>query len=163
MLDAILATLSGGATGLLGTALTAGVDHFQSKQRHQQELELRRLDIELANTEAASAERKVAIEAEAERDKAEWDALKASYHEAKTRWSSGESGWIVAVDVVRGLTRPALTWAFLALTAGIYFTLAANDAAMRGRIVETVLYLTTTCVLWWFGGRQLAKRQEANR
>ena len=163
MFDALLALLTGGATGLLGTAITAGVDYFQAKQRHAQEIELRRLDHEIALAEAASVERQVAIEAEAESEKAAWEALKASYQEARQRWSSGESAWIVFVDVVRGLTRPALTWAFLALTGIIYFTLAAGDAAMRGRIVETVLYLTTTCVLWWFGGRQLAKRAEAGR
>ena len=66
------------------------------------------------------------------------------------------------VDFVRGMTRPALTWGFVALTGAIYFTMGDADAvvdgtAVKARIVDTVLYLTTTCVLWWFGARQIAK------
>ena len=163
MLDMLTALLTGGLTGLLGTALTAGVDYFKARQRHAQELDLRRLDLDIAQVEAASAERRVAIQAETERDKAEWEGFKASYREARQRWSTGESGWIVFVDVVRGLTRPAGAWSFLAITGAIYFTLGADDAVLRARIVETVLYLTTTAWLWWFGARQLAKRPEAVR
>ncbi len=160
MFDALLSILTGGATGLLGTGLSFVADYFQTRQRHAQEMDLRRLDLQIAQTEAASAEKVAAIEAEAERDQAEWSALEASYKEAAKRWSRGDSRWIVFVDVVRGLTRPWLTNFFVFLTGAIYFTLAAGDASLRGRIVETVLYLATTCVLWWFGSRQIAKRSE---
>lgn len=159
MLDALLAILTGGATGLLGTALSFGVDYFRDRQRHAQELELRRLDMEIAQAEAASAERAAAVEAESERERAAWSALEASYREAARRWSRGDSGWLVFVDVVRGLTRPAGAWAFFAITGLIYFTLGAEDAGLRGRIVDTVLYLTTTAWLWWYGARQLAKQR----
>ena len=155
--------LTGGATGLLGTALSAVVDFFQSRQRHAQELDLRRLDIELARTEAEGAAAHAAIEAQATRERAEWEAMEASYREAARRWSRPGEGWAMQlVDAVRGLTRPALTWSLFALVGAIYFLLGASDLAavsLRPRIVETVLYLFTAAILWWFGARQIEKRR----
>ena len=155
--------LTGGATGLLGTALSAVVDFFQSRQRHAQELDLRRLDIELAKAEAEGAAAHAAIEAQASRERAEWEALEASYREAGRRWSRRGDGLLMQlVDAVRGLTRPALTWSLFALVGAIYFLLGATDLAavsLRPRIVETVLYLFTAAVLWWFGARQIEKRR----
>ena len=158
-----LSVLTGGATGLLGTALSAVVDLFQSRQRHAQELDLRRLDIELARAEAEGAAAHAAIEARAMRERAEWEAMEASYREATRRWSKPGEGWAMQlVDVVRGLTRPALTWSLFALVGAIYFLLGASDLAavsLRPRIVETVLYLFTAAMLWWFGARQIEKRR----
>ena len=158
-----VSVLTGGATGLLGTALSAVVDFFQSRQRHAQELDLRRLDIELAKAEAEGAAAHAAIEAQATRERAEWEAMEASYREAARRWSRPGEGWAMQlVDVVRGLTRPALTWSLFALVGAIYFLLGASDLAavsLRPRIVETVLYLFTAAMLWWFGARQIEKRR----
>ena len=155
--------LTGGATGLLGTALSAVVDFFQSRQRHRQELDLRRLDIELAKAEAEGAAAQAAIEARSARERAEWEALEASYREAGRRWSRpGEGRLMQLVDAVRGLTRPALTWSLFALVGAIYFLLGATDittVGLRPRIVETVLYLFTAAMLWWFGSRQIEKRR----
>ena len=155
--------LTGGATGLLGTALSAVVDFFQSRQQHSQELDLRRLDIELAKAEAEGAAAHAAIEAQTTRERAEWEALEASYREASRRWSRpGEGRLMQFVDAVRGLTRPLLTWSLFALVGAIYFLLGASDLAamgLRPRIVETVLYLFTAAMLWWFGSRQIEKRR----
>ena len=155
--------LTGGATGLLGTAISAVVDLFQSRQRHSQELDLRRLDIELAKVEAEGAAAHAAIEAQATRERAEWEALEASYREASRRWSRpGEGRLMQFVDAVRGLTRPLLTWSLFALVGAIYFLLGASDlgaVGLRPRIVETVLYLFTAAMLWWFGSRQIEKRR----
>lgn len=155
--------LTGGATGLLGTAVSGVIDFFQARQRHAQEMDLRRLDIELAQAEADSAERVAAIEAESTRDRAELEAMEASYREASSRMSRPGDGWAMQlVDVVRGLTRPTLTWGLVALVGVIYFTLGAGDLASEGikpRIVETILYLATAAVLWWFGQRQIEKRR----
>lgn len=157
MFEGIAALLSGGATGLLGTALSFGVEYFQRRQRHQQEVEMRRIDLEIAEREAAGAAAVAAIEAESEESAREWKALEASHETAAVRWSDGDSPALVWVDVVRGLTRPALTWLFLALVAVIYFTLGADEAEIRASIVDTVLYLSSTCVLWWFGARQVGR------
>lgn len=163
MLDLLTSILTGGATGLLGTALSFATSYFQARQRHAQELELRRLDMELAKVEAAGAERVAALELESGTARAELAAFRESYREAARRWSRPGDGWLMQfVDFVRGMTRPALTWGFVVLTGAIYFTMGDADAvvdgtAVKARIVDTVLYLTTTCVLWWFGARQIAK------
>ncbi len=167
MLETLLnlgaSVLTGGATGLLGTALSGAIDFFQARQRHGQEMDLRRLDIELAKVEAGGAAAQAAIEAESAQARAEWEALEASYREAARRLSRPGEGWAMQlIDVVRGLTRPALTWSLLALVGAIYFLLGASDLAdeaLRPRIVETVLYLSTAAVLWWFGARQIEKRR----
>lgn len=157
MMDFLTTLLTGGATGLLGTALSFGSKWLQKKQAHAQELDLRRLDIELSQSEAAAAERAIALQAESASEQAAWESLQASYKQERTRFSQGGSPWLIAVDVVRGLTRPALTWIFVVLVGTIYFTLGQDDVVLRDRIVHTVLFLTTSCVLWWFGGRQVDK------
>lgn len=158
MLDSILAVVSGGATGILGTIVSAGTEYFQARQRHAHELDLRRVEMEMMKTEAASAERVAAIERESEQMRAEHAALEASYRAATTRMSTGDSRWLVVVDVIRGLTRPVLTLLLVTLAGVIYFTLSPQ-AGMRAQIVDTVLYLSTTTVLWWFGARHVGRRQ----
>ena len=156
MLEAIASILTGGATGLLGTVISAGIGIFERRQRHQEELALRQLDLDVTRAEAASAERVAAVEAESADAEAGWRAFEASHRTAVARWSRGDSAWLVAVDVIRGLIRPVLTVGFLALAAVIYFTLPAPVIPPEGiaaRMVDTVLYLTTTTVLWWFGTR----------
>ena len=157
MLDVLGSVLTGGATGLLGVGLSGVMGYFDRRQKHAQELELRRLDMELTAAEGAVAERVAAADAAAASDKAAAAALEASLRSAATRWSeAGDSGWIVMVDVVRGLTRPVLTVALVALVGAIYFT-SADELDLRGRIVDTVLYLATASVLWWFGARQVQR------
>ena len=155
MLDALFAVLTGGATGLLGAALSFATDFLARRQRHAQEVELRRLDAEMARIEAEGAARAAALEAESERDAARWSAMEASYAEAGRRWSAGGHSALVWVDVARGLLRPVLTLASLAFIAAIYWSLGtwAETVAMQERIVDTALYIATTCVLWWFGAR----------
>ena len=161
MIDALTALLTGGATGLLGTAISGALSFLGARQRHAQEVELRGMDMEMARFEADSAARVASVEAEGARDTAAWGAMEASYKEAARRWSRGDSRWLVAVDVVRGLMRPALTLGAVVLVACIYFTLGGSDMEIldiRPRIVDTVLYIATTCVLWWFGARAIDKR-----
>lgn len=159
MLESLLAVLGGGATGLLGTVISAGAEWLREKQRHAHEVALRRLDLEMLAAEAASAERVAAVERETEQTRAEHAALEASYRAATTRMSRGDSRWLAAVDVVRGLTRPVLTWVFVALVGWMYFSAVTLRIEVREQIVDTALYLTTTCVLWWFGARHVGHRR----
>ena len=163
LIDLGSSILTGGATGLLGTAISGVIDFFQARQNHAQEMDLRRLDIDLAKAEAEGAERVAAIEAEGVRDQAEWGAMAASYREAGARWSRpGEGVLMQLVDFTRGMTRPVLTFGLVALVGAIYFLLGSLEFVafdVRPRIVETVLYLATASVLWWFGQRQIEKRR----
>ena len=157
MLDLLTGLLAGGTTGLLGTIATGVTDYMERRARHREALESQRLDIELAQIEAASVEHRATLALQTAELEAEGRALEASYDEARQRWSgAGEGGPIVWVDVVRGLTRPLITWLLIILVAGIYWTSLPEEEALRTRIVATVLYLATTCVVWWFGGRRPA-------
>ena len=164
MIDSVLSLAAGGATGLVGTALSYATRHLGARQAHHQEVELRQLDLQIAEVEAQAAERQTALETDARRletdtrrQEAEWEAMRASYQEAARRWSRpGDSGWMVLVDVVRGLTRPALTWASLVGLGWIWWSLPVEAAASE-RVVDTIIYLASTCVLWWFGARGIDK------
>ena len=166
-MEILTSLLAGGLTGLLGTVLTGGLKIFHKRQAHRQEIELRKIDLSMINAEAAAAERVAVIEAESEKAQAEYDALQASYKEAATRFTEGyrmssAQVWVLlGIDVVRGLMRPALTLFLVISTTTIYFSLTgAMDlpaVEMQERIIATLLYLTTTCVTWWFGGRTVEK------
>lgn len=77
------------------------------------------------------------------------------------------NGWMLLtlVDVVRGLIRPALTAYLAYITTSIWFEVRrvtnlqqlSPDQAMQILllVVDTILYLTTTCVTWWFGTRNV--------
>ena len=162
MLDLFTSLITGGATGLLGTAISGLIGLFQARSERGHEIEMRKLDIDLAKAEASSAERVAAVEAESASHQAEMRALEASYRDAHSRMSRpGEGGALKAVDVVRGLIRPVLTVALVAAVIVIFFYVGVPelDADKVGvRIIGTVLYLATAAVLWWFGQRQIEKR-----
>jgi len=72
----------------------------------------------------------------------------------------------VIIDFIRGIVRPGLTVYLCALTTMIYVQarelLGKEDMTLASAIelekliVQTILYLTTTCILWWFGTRNSA-------
>jgi hypothetical protein len=74
---------------------------------------------------------------------------------------------LVLLDFVRGIVRPGLTIYLCAITTLIYVeartimagvSFATADAMrVHDLIVNTIMYLTTTCVLWWFGTRNSQK------
>ena len=162
MLDLIMSVVTGGATGLVGTVLSGVLGLFKESGERKHEIALRELDIELAKAEANAAERVAAVEAESAEAQAEWGALEASYREASSRMSRAhEGGAMKVVDVVRGLIRPLLTVALVAAVIVIFFYVGVPELdaeKMGARIIETVLYLATAAVLWWFGQRQIEKR-----
>ena len=155
MSDLLSTVLSGGLTGILGTALSALFGWLKQRDAHKREMQLRKLDLVIMQREAELAERVAAVEAEREETAEEYATLRASYAESATRMSDGGSRWLVVVDVVRGLTRPGLTVLLVGLTGAIYY--ATEDAGIEERVVASVLYITTAAVLWWFGSRQVEK------
>ncbi len=152
----LLSLLSGGATGLAGTLLSGMLTFMEKRSARAHELE--KLDRELAimDREAENAARLAVIEAESKEMEAEWQALQQSYRQEATRLSSGESPWLVLVDVVRGLMRPVLTLGLVGMVAWIYAGMHGGETYAEV-VVGTVLYLATAAVLWWFGSRQVEK------
>ena len=156
---------SGGATGLIGIALSMigeakkrQTDLELAKLQHAQTLELRRLDIEqqarMAEMSAASAERLAEINAEArasESASADYQASlkadKATYvSEGALRISKADGGFtrfvkgsvlggLGLVDVLRGLIRPAATIYSMILLTLLFIWV--RDIYARSAVVMT--------------------------
>ena len=58
--------------------------------------------------------------------------------------------WVAAV---LRLIRPALTLMLIAIVWYIYAT--TNDLAQQETIIQSVIYMCSTAVLWWFGDRAM--------
>lgn len=122
----LLFLLTGDVTGPLGTAHAVAVDCFKRRQKGKHELALRKVDLDITHAESESAERVEAIDAESKA----WGGLMASYRNAITRWSRGNSTWLVFVDVVRGLTRAGRRAAVLEPTVNP----PRNESKAHGRL-----------------------------
>lgn len=176
----ILATLlgsvfSGGATGIFGAAIQRYADHQNKKldmaiekQRGEQELAKRQLDIQVTQAEYAGKLKVAEAEGETAKDVAASAAFSASLFKEPERYATGELSWgqrwlMVLTDMLRGIVRPMLTLYLCALTTYVWYqvrnVLGAEDLDMDTalaawtKVVDTILYLTTTCILWWFGTR----------
>ncbi len=141
----------GGVTGLLGVILSFASDYLKARQRNAQELALLVEQRKIVEMEIAKAERVEIIRADAQREVAESSAFAASIAADRAAYSRSESPWLVLVDVVRGLIRPAVTLYLCVLISVFYF--ATDSAVLRYDIQNTALYLATAAVLWWFGTR----------
>jgi hypothetical protein len=167
---------SGGATGLIGVGLQRFADYKNkqldiqlAKQKFDQDLALKQVDMQMMEKEWAGRVQVAQTEAEAAAEVAASRAFEASLASEPKRYSEGvqvgRAGGLLLVlmDVFRGMVRPALTVYLCALSTLIYYqareligksTLTPDQAlSIENMIVGTILYLTTTCVLWWFGTR----------
>lgn len=164
--DALVSIVSGGATGLLGTMLSRVSAFFENKQKFKHDLELLEANTKLQKqeSEARMAEIKLSgdlrlqnteVEGAIKQELSATELMGKSYTEANTRWSTGDSKWLIIVDVVRGMTRPFLTVILCVMSFVIW--MQTTDKTLETQIVMTELYLTTAAVLWWFGSRATGK------
>lgn len=181
-----LSVATGGITGILGAGLQSVFGFLNKKQeieqqkmKYENDKEMRQLDIQVMDKEWAYRIQGQEIDANAKMDVAESQAFQASVWKETDRYSDPTKvGWLgeaflVALDVLKGIVRPALTIYLCAITTMIYFesrelvrlygaTMNGADAAeIYILIVNSILYLTTTVVLWWFGTRN--KWSEPNK
>lgn len=106
------------------------------------------------------------IEADAAAYAASVGADRATYLAPEAQAGSRVARWMMAlVDLVRGLVRPGITAYSLVLLTMVFWWV--QDLARRTgtpmtpeqlhqltmQCVGTVFYLSTTCVVWWFGVR----------
>lgn len=166
---------SGGATGLLGMVAQRYFDMKNRKLDIDLERERRVTEIAKADKliEASKIEWKGRADTEAE--KGDSAAFVKSVWEQPVRYShaptlsKGQQWIMVVLDAMRGVIVPFLTVYLCALTTYVWFQvrglMSAEDidiiAALEvwKMVVGTILYLTTTCVLWHFGTRN---RQDYN-
>jgi len=175
--------LAGGATGLLGGLLSTWGELSKMRELHRHEEDQRKIDLLVAEKEAegkislarTEGEIKVQIEdvelqkSSMELDKATYSSTPGVMDKLKGWWGQLARFLLAAVDVTRGFIRPALTLYFAGLLSYIAFQVLtlfqAIPQAEQTRIITSlmpevindIMYLSTTILLWWFGVRQKAK------
>ena len=134
MLELLGTVLTGGATGIIGSVIGKAfsfMDFWVDEKKATNEHENER-ELEIVKTKAAG------------------DARTASYnHDISLGLCSV---WVT--DVLR-LVRPILTFALIGITLVLY--LKANPGG-RDAIEISVIYLTSSATLWWFGDRAMRKK-----
>lgn len=152
MWDVIGTVLTGGATGLIGTVIGKGfsfIDNWQKEKaadkEHNRSIELYKLQSELKLEEKEK-------EMEAQMQVAEIGLRQASYSHDQ---SAGQaSQW--ATNILR-LVRPGLTFGLIVLVGIIYFR--TDDIGQQETIIQSVIYMASSSVLWWFGDRALRSKK----
>ena len=151
MFDVIASVLTGGATGIIGSAIGT-VGRFlekrqelkQMKLEFDQELQLQQLQITARKDELESEQAIVQTQAES-------DIKTASYsHDA----SYGVSTPIIS-SILR-FVRPALTFGLLGFSGYIFFSVQEDPSTVR-ELSNQILFLTSPAVAWWFGARSFRK------
>ena len=164
----------GGLVGLIGGVITRWMDYKNkqldiaaAREKYAQEVALKKVDAEIMAAEWAARTKVAEVEAAGRESVADAQAFAASFNEPvsyseKVAPTAGQGWLLVLLDCVRGIVRPALTIYLCAITTMFYLQarwLLGNgvdpDATQEllVKIVDTVLFLTTSCVLWWFGTR----------
>lgn len=155
------------------------------KLNHQNALALAQLESERAQMRAEAdieiADRGMwAREAEADSRSlvASFEADKASYLDKGVQLKKGRLAGLVTfmmalVDFARGILRPGMT-AYLCALVTVMFLWVRELAESYGltltpdqvvqlmtQIIATILYVFTTCALWWFGARPPKRQGDA--
>lgn len=171
---------SGGATGLIGVVLQRFADYKNKQldmqleaQRAANEIAKRRVDAEISAQEWAARTRVAEVEAAGREAVEDAKAFAASFAMEPQTWtgarklSPAQTWLMVVLDFARGSVRPVLTVYLCMLTTYIWYQVSdvlgkqnldvAGAVSVWNTVVGTILYLTTTCVLWWFGTRNKGK------
>lgn len=126
--------LGGAGGGIFGSLLHCATDWIDTKNK-----------IALMNAQVNAAEKTEA-----------WKAYAASQVGANESLAipAGVPTWVasfyVCVDGVKQLTRPALTWAAVAIVASVYFNSPVSVQADMG---PEIVFASFTAIFWWFGAR----------
>jgi hypothetical protein len=176
---------SGGITGIIGVIVqrifdlkNKKLDIDVAKEKYAHEILLRRLDLDMIEKEFIGRVQVAQVEGEARAEVAESQAFAASFQEPvrfadPSKATPGQAWLLVLLDCLRGLIRPVLTLYLAVLVTLIYWHSKAlmnqmpidpKDAAkLVETIVNTVLYLSTTCTLHYFGTRNKAPGPKLGR
>lgn len=182
VLSLITSAFGGGLTGLIGGAVdkvfaykTKKLEIEQNRERYAHEVNMRKADAEIMAQEWTARTKVADIEAsarvEVEDSKAFAEAIKTedkNYLEYLDKLTPKQDWFFVILEFVRGSIRPGLTLYLCMLTTLLYIKaskLVPSDIApdqalsMVNSIINTITYLTTTCVMFWFGSRNTEKKK----
>lgn len=178
---------SGGVLGLFGGLARQGLDWLKRRSELSQELSilkernaneqiLRDKDREILKLEGENAVRLQNIKSDGDVDVARMGAIAQSFASDRAQYATGEkaanSGWFIAVDVVRGMIRPGITVLFDLALLVIWVALMwllwdylkplflAKDPTvvtpmmnMLVEITKAIVFLAITCTTYWFVAR----------
>lgn len=151
----------GGLTGLVGGIAQKVADYKVKKLeieaariKQENELALRRVDAELMKEEWAQRTKVAEVEADAAAFEASHD--EPELYSEKVKPTKGQGWLLVIVDFLRGFVRPFLTLYLCGVTTAMYIRSDGGQINPQS-VVDTVLFLTTTAVCWWFGSRGMKK------
>lgn len=152
MFDMILSVLTGGATGILGSVLGKlfnfadyWIEAKKADANHARTIEMTQLQHDLRSQELET-EREIVMEEQAGKQRS------ASYqHDMSTGLSYP---WVAAV---LRLVRPVLTIALIAIVWYVFAT--TEDFGQRETIIQSVIFMCSTAVLWWFGDRAMRPKK----
>jgi len=158
---------SGGITGLIGAGITAFVEFKKQKLMFDHEVKMTELDQITMKMEIEGTLRVAEVEAEAAVNVADSQALAQSYEADKASYTAPEArvGFMFRfVDFIRGMIRPLITVYLAVIVTVLYFSLkeALGDVSnldpndligLYREVVLSIIYVTTTVILWWFGTR----------
>lgn len=166
ILSIVGSVLSGGVTGLAGTAISRYFDYKNKKADREHEVRMVEVEAKVMEQEWAARSAVAKIEGESAIEVEDSRAFKESLSNEPKRYFTGnpkQFGIIfIILDFIRGCIRPALTVYLCILTTLIYLQItnlgidSTQTQTILNHIINTILYLTTTVVLWWFGSRQKA-------
>lgn len=140
------------------------------RERNAHDLAMRDKDREMVEVEAKNALTMAEVGARRETEVAAYASMNAALAADRATYSDRfkelgpvAKGALVAVDVVRGLTRPGLTVVLVCFVGYLMATIPTTDPLYQA-VVEGVLSLAFTAVGFWFGARgslPLRKKVEA--
>jgi hypothetical protein len=160
--------LGGGLTGLIGAGLTSWTELKKQDSLFRHDEKMAELDQAMTKLEIQGRLKVAETESQALQEIAASDVLQKSFDADRAQYATGRtaanSKWFVWVDVIRGLVRPTLTIYMMLVVTLIYLQImylvggiegmTTNQATgMLAGIIDSLLYITTTIVLWWFGSR----------
>lgn len=152
----------GGLTGLIGGIAQKVADYKTKKlelelmqKKTEAEIALRKVDAEIMAQEWAQRTKIAEVEADSK-------AFAASFNEpelysAKVQPSTKQGWLLIIVDFLRGFVRPFLTLYMCGVVTILYLNTDGGTVNPQS-IVDTILYLATLSVSWWFGSRTNSKK-----
>lgn len=182
MLEILGSVLTGGVTGLLGSAITGVMGYFKQKEINKQTLALKQLDMDMRQMDIEAGKQLAeinrdrelngkTIEAERDVEVGEIELMKRSMETpdmisgAKIRNNVWFAPFFVMLDILRAGIRPVLTIYLVVLVTWIYGDMQAVMAKLGDGfsadkaeeliqyIVYSILFTTQMVISWWFGSR----------
>ena len=163
------AVASGGVTGIIGGVLSLVGHYFGNKQKASYEADkaaheerMRKFDIEEAKIEGEQAGKIAELNAETQEQTAGYKALTESYKAQQAVFAGTENlqGWqqglMTIARFTTAMTRPVITFSLIFASMWLFGPTIVADAQagqLGAMAAFSILYMTTTAVIWWFADR----------